>query len=531
MAETIERTICPRCLKKNLCQYKADDGIIKSRCMTVNCKAQNYIRLNKDPEPEQSFIDFKELPFEFLNNYRGLSIGTQGKSGMSVYQKDGLVVTKYIHMNPDGTTAIKYGQRPKKIFSWENKKHNTMLFNLHNCTDFTKPIIITEGNEDCATLIQLKYQATSVHSSGDHGLLTNKEYLDKFPEIWYAIEDDEAGKKLKETIREIFSHKILKEIDLNPRKDANEYIRDDIEGLQPDIEELKSRITNAKEIKPEGLIFGNEIDIEDLYLPMQKGIMTPLPLVNSMIRGGMLPGDLWVLCGGVSIGKSSLLRMFCNHFRIENHRIANLFVEESKKVSQLNYIAEVKNIPIGDLLVDPTIIPKEEFNQICQEVFDNNSVFIDEYWKRTTDNLLRTIKYLTSAKKYDIIVLDHITSIINASGTSKHGKVHDIDWLMEELFNIARQTGVRIIVISHLNRGQAGNKRWDEGAVPSMYDLRGSGSLEGKPDVILGFSRNLKDPFKVDQLNIHVLKNRWFSEIGDADTLDYIKSTGRLRVR
>ena len=61
-----------------------------------------------------------------------------------------------------------------------------------------------------------------------------------------------------------------------------------------------------------------------------------------------------------------------------------------------------------------------------------------------------------------------------------------------------------------------------------MYDLRGSGSLEGKPDVIIGLSRNMKSEGVVDILQLEVLKNRWFSKLGDVDKLIYINNTGRL---
>jgi archaellum biogenesis ATPase FlaH len=550
MAETIKREVCPTCQKRNLCTFKNTRGVDTTKCKTTNedgskCpgKQEVYKPINqKQPiAQEQSvtqeqYIDSSTVRFEVPESYRGISSKTLELGRCSVARIGSTVCTQYVFKNLDGTETTKTGFRPesgKKMFKWENKTPETNMYLLDLCKDYTRPLFICEGNEDALTLLELGYQACTIHAAecALECVQNDIEEINKFPSVYICIEDDKAGRGAKVNIKKLLGHKVMYEVSLKERKDANEYLRDDIEGQEPDVQQLLQNIQNAVEIVPKGVIFGDQIDFVELRKPLPKGIYTGFNQVDKMIKGGCLPGDLWLWTAGVSVGKSTVIRKLCSNYMKIGLRVANIFVEESSQVSKLNYIAEELGYPIGEVLIDPTIIPEYAWDKACQDILNNNNLmFIDETWERTSDNLLKTIEYLAIAKKYDIIILDHITAILNSSGVGKGGKTHDIDWFMEQLFNLCRKTGVRVHAISHLKRPSQA-PYWDEGRRPSMYDLRGSGSLEGKPDVIISLVRNMRNEYNVDSLELEVLKNRWFSQLGKADEFVYIKSTGRLQTK
>lgn len=521
MGKTINSAPCSKCgSKDNLKTWLDDSGKKHTKCKTPGCENKNiFIR--------QSDFEFKD----FEESYRGISPRTLKFLGIKHIKINGQLIISYDHSNLDGSFDIKYRypidpETGKKRFGWATPKNqNTTMFGLDKCVNFNSPLYITEGNEDCATLIDLGFQATSVLSASTaiEDINNSIEYINKFPEINICMEKDKASIPVIEEIKNILSHKCLKIINLSPRKDANEWVI----GDHPDRDELVKRCLDGEENVPIGIIFGDQIDLKALRKPLPKGIELPYPKLQEVTKG-IIPGNLWILTAGVSIGKSSVMRDFSYCFRQQGYKVANIYVEEDARVSQQNYIAAELGIPIGEIMIDPTIVDEQEWYKVGKKVLQNKDLmFINEKWERNTENLLKTIKYLANVKKYDIILIDHITAIINSTSTSKGGRVQDIDWLCEQLFNLGRATGVRILLVSHLKRPQS-PPYWDEGRKPSIYDLRGSGSLEGKPDVILGLSRNQKSETEVDILKLEVLKNRWFSKIGMVDELIYINESGRL---
>ena len=236
-----------------------------------------------------------------------------------------------------------------------------------------------------------------------------------------------------------------------------------------------------------------------------------------------------MLFGGSSIGKSSVLRelVFFLRKKYPDIKIANFFLEESVIDSPLSYMAMAKDLPIGEVKLNRDLISKAERERLQKELFpDDKSCFTDEQYDVDSDQLLSHIKYLATVKHYDVIVLDHISMVI-ASTASKEGERRDIDVLCKNLAKMAKQYNIAIITACHLNDPE-GKEGWDDGVIPGLYNGRGSRALAQKPDVVIAVSRNMKNQFECDKMQLTVLKNRWFSKLGPADTLIYINKTGRL---
>lgn len=499
MGQTIKREACSYCKStNNLCTFQLDDGRTLKQCKTPNCS------FNRKKE---SLIQKKK--------YRCISEKT-----LQYYNCE-LLESEIIY---DYLTAKKHRSVTEKKFWWDPKKTvDISLFGLHLFNDFSRPIIITEGENDAMSCYEVGYQAVSLwggasnHAAKEISFDSSK--LLKFSEIILCLDNDSAGNTAKAAILKILPKNKVKVIDLETFKDANEALQ---VGTLKDI--LDSQVLNYI---PNGLVYGSQIDYNDLRAPLPPPISTPFKKLNDMTKGGVRSGQLWLLTGGSSIGKSSILREMCMHFFKNGLSIANIFVEESSKVPPLVYLDSP--IPIGDLMSNPELIGISEWERLCHERLNTDKlVFIDKYWKRSTENLISTVKYLIN-KNFNIVVLDHLSAIISSSATSKKGLVGDIDELMEALFSLVSDSKTTIIAASHLSKPQA-PPYWDEGRKPSMYDIKGSGSLAQKPDVIIGISRNQKDITRCDLVQLEVLKNRWFSQLGLADELTYITKTGKLMV-
>lgn len=523
MGQTISKARCPECEKQgrdlsgnNLTTFIGESGKEITKCMRPGCTYTNNWRIL----PMNS-TEYQEVPENNILKDRGINTSYYLNVKYDCL-KDALV---FVYKNLNAT--IEYKKRYKdKTFSWDNKSKKTNMYNLSTCINYNKPLYITEGEIDQLTLAHLDYQACSV-TSGAGSILeclkNDKDYLDKFETIVLCFDNDEAGKLATDQAIKFFNYRKIYKVDY---KDLQEKDINDIYTKQYACTDI---LDHYIECIPEGIIFGDKLKFEDLWINPKPGIKLPWPLLNNGLKG-LHRGMFYMLFGGSSIGKSSVLRELVYYLRINEPKlkIANLFLEEDQVTNPLAYIALDQNIPLGELLINRELIPKQNRKEIEDRLLNTDKLmFTNEQYELDSDELLNKLTYLAKVQKYDIIVIDHISMIISAT-QSKEGERRDIDILMKNLLKLCKQTGVIIVSACHLNDPD-NKKNWDEGVIPSLYNGRGSRALAQKPDFIIGLSRNMKDQFSKDLMKLHILKNRWFAVLGEMDTLTYISRTGRLK--
>lgn len=523
MAKTETRRYCESCNKRNLCSFYGSDGLLKTICKTDSClfnKQERNIPMNNN------YIDSIDLTFHYpATSYRGISSETCKFLGIQIAEVGDKQIIRYTHTNLDSSQSIKE-RYPNKVFKWDGKTEQTNMFGLDKCNDFNSPLIITEGNEDAATIWDLGYQACSVLSATTEIKDIELAYdrLEKYPEIWICIEQDKAGRTVTENIKRLLAHKLIRQIDLSPRKDANDWIREN-----PDREELLNRLNNGIEILPEGIIFGNQLDINRLKTTNIRSIPLPWPKLNDSLNG-LEYGCLYLFLAGTSVGKSSILRELGYYYRTElpDLKIANFFLEENEEVTPLAYVSIHNNVPLGNLRRDRTLLSSSQWDYAHQELLNTeNLLFINKDFKKESESILKHIEYLVRVKKFDMIIIDHISYIIGRTGVSKHGERRDVDEFIYKLQDLVQRLNCIILAVSHVNESSS-QKRWDQGEIPNIYSGRSSKVLAQVPDGIIGLSRNMVDAS--DILSLYNLKNRWFSKLGKMDDLVYINETGRLKL-
>ena len=124
------------------------------------------------------------------------------------------------------------------------------------------------------------------------------------------------------------------------------------------------------------------------------------------------------------------------------------------------------------------------------------------------------------------IVLDHISMIVSSQEFGDERKA--LDEVMTKLRTLVQETDIALIVVSHLRRPDG--KGHEEGAVTSLAQLRGSGSIAQLSDMVLGLERDSQseDIAQRNTTTLRVLKNRFVGMTGPACYLYWDKDTGRL---
>ena len=101
-----------------------------------------------------------------------------------------------------------------------------------------------------------------------------------------------------------------------------------------------------------------------------------------------------------------------------------------------------------------------------------------------------------------------------------------IDVIMTKLRSLCEETGIGLILVSHLKR-PSGDKGWENGLETNLNSLRGSAAIAQLSDICLGVERDQQSDTP-NVSTIRVLKNRFTGETGVGCFVHYNKETGRM---
>ena len=388
-------------------------------------------------------------------------------------------------------------------------------------------LVITEGEIDAISISQMQEHRWPVVSlpngcqAAVKAIKEQLEFVESFHEVVLCFDSDEHGQKAAKEVADMLTpgKAFLVSMEL---KDANEYLK---EGR---IAEFIKLLFNAQIYRPDGIISGEDISLEDLMSTSAGGYSTGYPRLDEKL-GKLRKAELTLLTAGSGIGKSTLAREIAyNLMHKQGLKIGNIFLEESVKKTAQGYIAIHNNVALGALRADASIISANAYSNTHKAVIANGrNFFFCHFGSLDSDNLLSKIKYLATGVGCDFIFLDHISIAISGNTASSEGERRDIDILMTNLRSIVEQTGVGIVAIIHLSKPDSG-KSHEEGGRVTLTQLRGSGSLKQLSDNVVALERDQQSEEVSNDCTIRLLKNREHGDVGVCDTIRYSKETGRL---
>ena len=388
-------------------------------------------------------------------------------------------------------------------------------------------LVITEGEIDCLTVAQLlnfKYPVVSVPNgckSAKKTFETNLEWLNKFDEVIVMFDMDEAGREATESVCGLLATGKLKIATL-PLKDPNECLQANKGGV------VVEAVYNAKEYRPDGIVNGTELwealkdepDEAEGY----KWAWEDLPL-QEMTRG-IRKGELVLITAGTGTGKTTFVRQIAYDLGLHKHlKIGMMMLEENIKRTAKGLMS----VHAGKrLALNRHLVSEDDYKRIFDETLGTGAfTFYQHFGSLESDNLMNKMRYLATVDKCDFIVLDHISIAISGLDIDNERKATDI--LMTRLRSLVEETGVGMLIISHLKRVDGTSA--EEGGIVSLSHLRGSQSLSQLSDSVIALERNQQDrSTNKNRVRIRILKNRFTGETGIAGYLFYNKETDRLEI-
>jgi replicative DNA helicase len=200
---------------------------------------------------------------------------------------------------------------------------------------------------------------------------------------------------------------------------------------------------------------------------------------------GLHPGDLLIVAGRPSMGKTSFAMNIAEHVAlIERKSVAVFSMEMSAEQLAFRVLSSFGRIDQQHLRTGE-LNDLEMSKMISQAgLISEAPLYIDETGALAPLELRARARRLKARHNIQLIVVDYL-QLMQVPG-SKENRTNEISEISRSLKGLAKELSVPVIALSQLNRGveQRDNKR------PRMADLRESGSIEQDADVIVFIYRD-----------------------------------------
>lgn len=515
-SEFIHHAPCNVCGSKDNAAVYSDGHSYCFGCGHIE-SGDKIVNTTPNLEKQINFIDYEVVEL----GRRKLDINTLKKFNYGVGSSKGKPVQVANYYNTENQLVAQKLRYPDKSFQWIGDAKDSVLFGQQLWRDKGKMVVITEGEIDALSVSRVqenKWPVVSVKSGAQgakRDIQRQLEWLENFEQVVIMFDQDEPGKKAAIECAKLFSPNKAKICQL-PLKDANEML------VAGKTKELIDCMWSSKAYRPDGIVSGADlwdtIQKEDTYVSVDY----PFPLLNVKTHG-LRKSELVTITAGSGVGKSSFCRHVASHLLQNNYSVGYIALEETVKRSALGVMGINLQKPLH--LTREGVDTKELEECFKQTVGSGNFYLYNHFGSTASDNLISKIRYLAKACNVDFVILDHLHIALSAVGEDMGDERKLIDYTVTKLRTLVEETGIGLILVSHLRRPE-GNRGYEDGVAVSMNSLRGSASIGQLSDMIISMQRDLQADD--NQTQLHILKNRFSGETGKACTLQYNLDTGCL---
>ena len=298
-----------------------------------------------------------------------------------------------------------------------------------------------------------------------------------------------------------------KDIEVNNLLDLSER---KIFEIAEQVSRNKQEITNVKDIIKDVVNRVHEMQEKKGF----KGTETGFAELDKL-TSGLQNGDLIIIAGRPSMGKTALSMNIVEHVAIHNSTPVAVFSlempTEQLVIRMISSFGRIDSSKLRD--GDMSEIDWNSFNHAVR-AFEENTILIDETPSITPTEIRAKCRRLK--RKYPdlgLIMVDYL-QLMTVHGKSEN-RVQEISEMSRSLKALAKEINVPVIALSQLNRGVESRAKTGKGRIPQMADLRESGSIEQDADII-GFiyrdevyhDDSYTNPEEVGKADLRIAKHR-----------------------
>ena len=370
--------------------------------------------------------------------------------------------------------------------SWDN------VVNILSSTDFYQAshriiydaIVTLLEHDKPADILTVKEQVIKTHDEDSIGGFTYRAQIaDNTPSVsnieTYAKHVRELsiyrqlikiGRELADTAFQPKDIEVNELLDLSERK---------IFEIAEQVSRNKQEITNIKDILKDVVNRVHEMQEKKGF----RGLETGFGELDKL-TSGLQNGDLVIIAGRPSMGKTALSMNIVEHVAIHNSTPVAVFSlempTEQLVIRMISSFGRIDSSKLRD--GDMSEVDWNSFNHAVR-AFEENTILIDETPSITPTEIRAKCRRLK--RKYPdlgLIMVDYL-QLMTVHGKSEN-RVQEISEISRSLKALAKEINVPVIALSQLNRGVESRTKTGKGRMPQMADLRESGSIEQDADII-----------------------------------------------
>ena len=526
---------CPSCGGSDPVSMNEDKS---AHCFSCEAHFPNYVDacdgkiMDTNPRPKVSNT--------FLNTYNGsygaltdrcISEDTAKKYGVRRVVSTDNKVSQHIYPFFNGNEVVGTKTRfvDNKNFAFAGTYEGTGLFGeqLFRNTG-GKYLTIVEGECDAMAayeLMQSKWACVSL-KRGAAGAVKDVresiEFIESFENVVICFDNDKAGIDAAKNVARILKPGKAKIVTLPTGcKDANDMLR------QKKFQAFMSAWWEARTYTPSGIMDLSAQKSEWLHRETKESVAYPWEGLNKKLYG-MRKGELITLTGGTGLGKSSVTREL-EHWLIKNteDNVGIIALEENwlRTADGIISIEANDRVYLNERRAQYT---EEQLTNLFDKVIPKGRVFIHAHLGATDiEEIFSKLRYIIVGCECKWVIVDQLHMLVNVmdGGDERRG----IDMLMNRLRSLVEETGVGMILVSHLRRA-AGDRGHENGVEVSLSHLKGSAGIAQLSDCVIALERNqqAENEDEANTTKVRVLKSRYTGDTGLACSLRYNNETGRL---
>jgi twinkle protein len=517
-AEFTHHTNCEACGSSDANGVYADGHTYCFACGVHKNANGSVEKAASKKEVEKSLKPFLEWTVKGLPA-RSISEETAKKFGVKVGKHNGKVVQAFPYYKDGELIAVKLKDQQKNFEIIGNG--SKLPFFGQNQKLLGRKLVITEGEIDALSMSQVqgnKWPVVSV-PNGAQGAVRcfrqNLDWLERFEEIIIMFDMDEPGQEAAKKCAELLKPGTCKIAQL-PMKDPNEML------MANQSKELIDCMWGAQSYRPDGIVSGKDlwdaVSREDIISTVDY----PFEGLNRITRG-LRQGELVTVTAGSGVGKSAFVRELAFHLIKKNEKVGMIMLEENPRRTALGLMGIELNKPLH---ISRAGVTPEDFRKAYDKIIANDNLFMyDHFGSSEVENMLNKVRFMARGLECKWVILDHLSILVSGLGDGDERRM--IDNAMTMLRTLVEETGIGLILVSHLRRPSG--EGHENGAETSLSQLRGSAAIGQLSDMVIGLERNQQsDGGDANVTTIRVLKNRFTGEVGKCGKMSYDPFSGRL---
>ena len=203
---------------------------------------------------------------------------------------------------------------------------------------------------------------------------------------------------------------------------------------------------------------------------------------------GLQPGELVIVAGRPSMGKTALALNFAEHVAVKNGIPVAIFsMEMGATQLAMRLLGSIARVDQHKMRTGR--LNDEEWSRLSSAMGDlhNAPIYIDETGALNSLELrTRARRMHRQSGKLGLVVVDYLQLMSAAGGSQGENRATEISEISRSLKALAKELACPVVALSQLNRAleTRNDKR------PMMSDLRESGAIEQDADLILFIYRD-----------------------------------------